>query len=156
MLSSTEVIRCLLVEDDQFKIDGVRAYLNDVFGPRVEIVECHALSTASSALSTSAFHLAIVDMSIHSHEPEAGAGSPVPLPSGGLEVLFEVAYSGKDTPCIVLTQYPDIPIEGEPVPVESAAQEIWEKFDIRVAGCVRYLESDSKWKYEISQILERL
>jgi CheY-like chemotaxis protein len=156
MLSNIDRIRCLIVEDDPFKMEGIRAHLKDILGARVENVECQALSSATSLLASSKFDLAILDMSIHSHELEAGAGSPFSLSSGGLDVLFEIVYSGGKTPCIILTQYPDIEIEGVPVPVEMAQQEILEKFDIRVAGCVRYVENDNRWKFEVTSILEQL
>lgn len=156
MLSNIDQLRCLIVEDDPFKMEGIREHLKEIFADRIEIVECHALSTATSLLTSFKFDLAILDMSIHSHEPEAGAGSPFPLSSGGLDVLFEIAYSGSNTPCIILTQYPDIEIEGLPIPVEMAQQEILEKFEIEVAGCVRYLENDNRWKIEVTSILEKL
>lgn len=156
MTLSIERTRCLIVEDDPFKMDSIRAHLKDFFSGHHEIVECHALSTASSALATSTFDLAIIDMSIHSHEPEAGAGSPFPLSSGGLDVLFEIEHSGSNTSCIILTQYPDIEIEGIPIPVEMAQKEIFEKFGIKVAGCVRYVEDDNQWKTEVTSILEKL
>lgn len=156
MRLNIDKIKCLIVEDDQFKLDGIRAHLTDFFQKKIEIKECHALSSASTLLALDKFNLAIIDMSIHSHEPEAGAGSPFPLSSGGLDVLFEIDYSGNNTQCIILTQYPDIEIEGLPIPVESARQEIFNKFNIEVAGCIRYLENDSQWKQDISLILEKL
>jgi len=146
----------LIVEDDPFKMEGILAHLKDVLADRLETTECQALSSAASLLASSKFDLAIIDMSIHSHEPEAGAGSPFPLSSGGLDVLFEIDSTGSNTPCIILTQYPDIEIEGAPIPVELAKQEILEKFEIKVAGCVRYLENDSRWKAEVTSILEQL
>lgn len=156
MLSNTDPIKCLIVEDDLFKMEGIRSHLNELFGNRVETTECQALNTAKALLASGHFDLAIIDMSIHSHEPEAGAGSPFPLSSGGLDVLFQIVYSGSDTSCIILTQYPDIEIEGAPVPVEMAQQEILEKFDIEVAGCVRYIENDNRWKVAMTSILELL
>ncbi len=156
MLLNIDLARCLIVEDDPFKIDSIRAHLMDCFSGRIKTVECQSLSTASSVLAESTFDLAIIDMSIHSHEPEAGAGSPFPLSYGGLDVLFEIEHSGSNTPCIILTQYPDIDIEGAPIPVEFAQREILEKFEIKVAGCVRYLENDNRWKTEVSSILEKL
>lgn len=156
MTLSIERTRCLIVEDDPFKMDSIRAHLKDFFSEHLEIVECHALSTASSILAKSTFDLAIIDMSIHSHEPEAGAGSPFPLSSGGLDVLFEIELLCSNTSCIILTQYPDIEIEGVPIPVEMAQQEIFEKFDIKVAGCVRYVEDDNQWKTEVTSILKQL
>ncbi|WP_447754562.1 hypothetical protein [Pseudomonas nicosulfuronedens] len=156
MLSNTENLKCLIVEDDQFKMEGIRAHLNDIFHGNLEMIECHALASATALLASHAFDLAIIDMSIHSHEPKAGAGSPFPLSSGGLDVLFEIAHSGINTQCIILTQYPDIEIESLPIPVSAAKAEIREKFDIEVAGCVRYLENDNQWKNDIISILERL
>ena len=156
MLLSTEAIKCLIVEDDSFKMEGIRSYLDSIFGARLEVVGCQALASATTLLSTQKFDLAIIDMSIHSHEPEAGAGSPFPLSSGGLDVLFEIVYSGNSTTCIILTQYPDIEIESLPIPVELAKKKIREIFDIDVAGCVRYLENDSQWQTDIYAILERL
>jgi DNA-binding NarL/FixJ family response regulator len=137
-------------------MEGIREHLKAIFVDRIETVECQSLSTSTSLITSSDFDLAILDMSIHSHEPEAGAGSPFPLSSGGLDVLFEIVHSGKNIPCIILTQYPDIEIEGAPIAVEMAKQEILDKFNIQVAGCIRYLENDNKWKEEVTSILELL
>ena len=156
MTLNIKYTRCLIVEDDPFKMDSIRAHLQHFFSGKIEIIECQALSTASSLVADSIFDLAIIDMSIHSHEPEAGAGSPFPLSSGGLDVLFEIEHSGSSTSCIILTQYPDIDIETVPIPVEQAQQEILEKFGIEVVGCVRYVEDDNQWKNEVTSILEKL
>lgn len=156
MLLSTESINCLVVEDDAFKMAGIRSHLSGLFEGRIEIIGCQALASATALLASQTFDLAIIDMSIHSHEPEAGAGSPFPLSSGGLDVLFEIVYSESNTHCIILTQYPDIDIESLPIPVEQAKKEILEKFDIKVAGCVRYIENDDQWKTDITAILEQL
>lgn len=158
MLLNTDYARCLIVEDDPYKLDGIQAYLKSVFVGTLDISVCQALASVTALLGSQIFDLAIIDMSIHSHEPEAGSGSPFPLSSGGLDVLFEIVYSenGANTTCIILTQYPDIEIESLPIPVEQAKKEILDKFDIDVAGCVRYLESDSQWKADLYSILERL
>jgi CheY-like chemotaxis protein len=158
MLLNTDHVKCLVVEDDPHKLDGIQAYLNSVFPGTLDISVCQALASATALLGSQKFDLAIIDMSIHSHEPKAGSGSPFPLSSGGLDVLFEIVYSesGCNTHCIILTQYPDIEIESLPIPVEQAKKEMLEKFDIEVAGCIRYLENDSQWKAELYSILERL
>jgi CheY-like chemotaxis protein len=148
----------LIVEDDPYKLNGIQTYLNSVFVGTLDISVCQALASAKALLGSQKFDLAIIDMSIHSHEPEAGSGSPFPLSTGGLDVLFEIVHSenGTKTPCIILTQYPDIEIESLPIPVEQAKKEILDKFDIDVAGCVRYLEDDSQWKADLYLILEQL
>jgi len=158
MLLNTDHVRCLIVEDDPYKLNGIQTYLNSVFVGTLDISVCQALASATALLGSQKFDLAIIDMSIHSHEPEAGSGSPFPLSTGGLDVLFEIVHSenGTKTPCIILTQYPDIEIESLPIPVEQAKKEILDKFDIDVAGCVRYLEDDSQWKADLYLILEQL
>lgn len=158
MLLNTDHVRCLIVEDDPYKLNGIQTYLNSVFVGTLDISVCQALASATALLDSQKFDLAIIDMSIHSHEPEAGSGSPFPLSTGGLDVLFEIVHSenGTKTPCIILTQYPDIEIESLPIPVEQAKKEILDKFDIDVAGCVRYLEDDSQWKADLYLILEQL
>lgn len=158
MLLNTDHVRCLIVEDDPYKLNGIQTYLNCVFVGTLDISVCQALASATALLGSQKFDLAIIDMSIHSHEPEAGSGSPFPLSTGGLDVLFEIVHSEKSTktPCIILTQYPDIEIESLPIPVEQAKKEILDKFDIDVAGCVRYLEDDSQWKADLYFILEQL
>jgi CheY-like chemotaxis protein len=158
MLLNTDHVRCLIVEDDPYKLNGIQTYLNSVFVGTLDISVCQALASAKALLGSQKFDLAIIDMSIHSHEPEAGSGSPFPLSTGGLDVLFEIVHSenGTKTPCIILTQYPDIEIESLPIPVEQAKKEILDKFDIDVAGCVRYLEDDSQWKADLYLILEQL
>ena len=158
MLLNTNHVRCLIVEDDAFKLEGIQGYLDSVFTGTLEISICQALASATALLESRTLDLAIIDMSIHSHEPEAGSGSPFPLSSGGLDVLFTIAHSetGANTHCIILTQYPDIEIDSLPIPVEQAKQEILETFDINVAGCVRYLENDNQWKADLYSILESL
>lgn len=156
MHSNINKTKCLIVEDDQFKMEGIRTHLKEIFGDQIDIHECQARASAVSLLEKNVFDLAIIDMSIHSHEPKAGAGSPVPLSSGGLEVLFEINHRGTDTDCIILTQYPDIEIESLPIPVSQAKNEILLKFDIVVAGCIRYVENDNKWKEDLNLILEQL
>lgn len=156
MFLNIKSVKCLIVEDDQFKMEGIRSHLCTIFGEDIEIFGCQALASATALLGSHAFDLAIIDMSIHSHEPQAGAGSPFPLSSGGLDVLFEIASTQEATRCVILTQYPDIEIESLPIPVDMAKHEIYDKFGIEVAGCVRYLESDNQWKADITAILESL
>lgn len=156
MFWNTKSVKCLIVEDDQFKMEGIRSHLQSIFVNGIEVLECQALASATALLASNVFDLAIIDMSIHSHEPQAGAGSPFPLSSGGLDVLFEISSTPNATHCIILTQYPDIEIESLPIPVDMAKNEILDKFGIHVAGCVRYLENDNQWKTDIKTILEQI
>lgn len=156
MHSNTKKMRCLVVEDDEFKLDSVVALVEDELGEGVNIVSCDALSTAIRTLNTEKFDLVVIDMSIPSHPVSAGAGSPYSLPSGGLDVLFEIDALGHRSTSIILTQYPEIEIDGVLVPVETAANEIVSKFDICVAACIQYFEDSIDWKVKILNIIRTL
>lgn len=106
-------------------------------------------------LSKEKFDIAIIDMAIPSHPASAGDGSPYPLPKGGLDVLFEIEALGQHCTCVVLTQYPEVEIEGCLIPVDQAAAEIDEKFDIQIAGCIQYFEENSVWQDKLRKILEK-
>ncbi len=154
-MHSTTNIKCLVVEDDKFKLDSIRCFLQSGLSERAEIYTCSASSTAMEQLSKEKFDIAIIDMAIPSHPASAGDGSPYPLPKGGLDVLFEIEALGQHCISIVLTQYPEVEIDGCLVPVDQATAEIDDKFDIQVAGCIQYFEENSKWQDQIRKILEK-
>ncbi len=153
---STENLRCLVVEDDKFKLDSVLGFLRGEFGDDAEILTCNALSTAVVAIAQHEFHLVLIDMSIPSHPSSIGDGSAYPLPSGGLDVLFEIDLRKNGCASIILTQYPEIEIDGALVPVAIAAEEILRKFSIGVAGCIQYFDDNLDWQTEIRNIVRDL
>lgn len=148
--------KCLIVEDDGFKLTSVKSLLIDLFGGAISFSTCEALSTAIDILSEQEFDVVVVDMSIPSHPVKAGEGSPFSFPSGGLDVLFQMDAERHQSTCIVLTQYPEIEIDGVLVPVDAAAEEIKRKFDIEIAGCIQYFEDKSNWKEAITLILRKI
>jgi len=156
MRLNTDHLKCLVVEDDKFKLDSVLAFLREELGPGADISTCDALSTAVAALAQREFNLVVIDMSIPSHPVSVGAGSPYSFPSGGLDVLFEIDAQGCQCVAIILTQYPEIELDGVLVPIDSAAGEIARRFDIEVAGCVQYFEDNGSWKAGIQNILREL
>lgn len=155
-MNLTTNIRCLVVEDDKFKLDGVLIFLRELLGPQSEIRTCSASATAMEELNKYIFDIAIIDMAIPSHPASVGDGSPYSLPKGGLDVLFEIDALGYDCISIVLTQYPEVEIDGCLVPVEFAVTEMLEKFDISVAGCFQYFEDNEIWKSEIKEIINKI
>ena len=151
----TTDIRCLVVEDDKFKLDDILIFLREELGRDAEIVSCSASSTAMAELGKKAYDIAIVDMAIPSHPAFAGDGSPFPFPKGGLDVLFEIDALGYKCITIVLTQYPEVEIDGCLIPVDLATEEMADKFEIEVAGCFQYFEGSQDWKTKISNILKK-
>ena len=48
MLLSTEVIKCLIVEDDPFKMEGVHSHLSDLFGNKISSLTDSSLTSIGS------------------------------------------------------------------------------------------------------------
>lgn len=155
MHSNIEVLKILIIEDDQFKLDSVIRFINSELNRTVEISFCTALSTALDALKEDKYHVVIIDMSLPSHPPVAGQGSPIPLLSGGLDVIFEIDALGFDCTSIVLTQYPELEIDGAFIPVSEAVEEISIKFGIKVHACLQYFEDSFAWKNTIKEMLRK-
>jgi hypothetical protein len=63
---------------------------------------------------------------------------------------------GRDDPCIIITQYPDIEISGNYVPISSVKQMLPSLLECEVAACVLYEEDSDNWKIELRQVLGEL
>jgi ActR/RegA family two-component response regulator len=153
MHSNIEILKILIIEDDQFKLDSVTRFIKNELNRPVEISFCTALSTALHALKENKYHVVIIDMSLPSHPPVAGQGSPMPLLSGGLDIIFEIDALGYNCTSIVLTQYPELEIDGAFIPISEAAEEIAIKFGIHIHACLQYFEDSFEWKHTIKKIL---
>jgi DNA-binding NarL/FixJ family response regulator len=138
----------LVVEDDAFKSEDIREFLNRSYGASTQVETATAMTTAVEILARADFDAAIVDMSIPSHPLEVGAGSPIPFPSGGLEVIFEIQSLERKARCVILTQYPEIGIGEELVKLEDAQKEILSRFGYLISGCVHYDDQDPERKWE--------
>ncbi|WP_053349806.1 response regulator [Vibrio alginolyticus] len=97
----------------------------------------------------------VLDMSLPSHKSLPGHGNPVPLPTGGIELLFEIKKRGLiHLPVLILTQYPEIDIEDEPIPVEESASAFQDEYGFTQLEAYYYDQiNDSEWKSGIQRFL---
>jgi len=145
----------LLVEDDGFKSDDIHALL-DTMGVPPAMRYAKSVSEAIAAIKERPFDLIVLDMALPSHTATPGAGAPLSLLTGGLEVLFELQSLARGDPCVVVTQYPEIEICGIFYPVALAAAAIETQYDIRIAGCVEYSDSSTQWRATLKAIYNKL
>lgn len=146
--------KLLIVEDDDFKLQEI-VELIEASQPDVwHVSTAEAMSTAIELVNNLEFDRVILDMSIPSHPRQRGAGTAMPLTTGGLEVLFELESLGRDGRCVILTQYPEIEVEGVLVSLAESAEAILQKFQCRVLGCIHYAE-ETNWKFELLKALDK-
>ena len=104
-------MRALIVEDDEFKASSIQVFLAS-HGNFSQTEVASSLSDAIRLVRKNLYGLVVIDMAIPSHSVKPGAGSPVSFLTGGLDVLMELNALGREDPCVIVTQYHDIEIEG--------------------------------------------
>ncbi len=145
----------LLVEDDNFKSDEIQT-LFIALNPSYEIRLAKSVSSAISAIKEQQFDLIVLDMALPSHTVTPGAGAPLSLLTGGLEVLFELQSLDRPDPCVIVTQYPEIEICGSFYALAEASKAIEQNYDIHVLGCVEYTDTSTQWRVTLTTLYEQL
>lgn len=99
----------------------------------------------------------ILDMSLPSHKALPGQGTPVPMPTGGVEVLFELKKRNLlNLPILILTQYPEIEIEEETVPVSESPDVFHLEYGFNnIEACYYDHMHNSKWKKVTKEFLNK-
>lgn len=131
-------MKILIVEDDEHKSSQIVDLIN-MESTEFELTIVDNVSSAVSFLKDIIPDKIILDMSLPSHKALPGQGAPAPLPTGGIEVLFELKKRKlEQMPILILTQYHEIEIEGEPYPVEYSAQAFKDEYGFRAIDACYY------------------
>jgi len=145
----------LVVEDDLFKYSKIEGLIREVLHS-VEVVKCDNVYNCITYLSDSEPDKIILDMSLPSHAAEVGQGSPLSMPTGGIEIILELrSVSKSNMPIIVLTQYPEIEIENEYYSIEDAETKIKELYSISCLSVVLYENDSDDWMIKTIEFLRQ-
>ncbi|RUL97745.1 hypothetical protein [Rhizobium chutanense] len=142
----------LVIEDDRFKFDQI----SELLIGKAEVRWCRSVHSGVQALSSPGISAIILDMALPSHDLAEGGASPASLPSGGLEIIYELSYSNKLLPVIIITQYPEIEIEGSYVKIDRAAKTVRDLYQIDVVGVVHFKQNDQTWRKLFQSMIGRL
>ena len=137
----------LIVEDDDYKSSQILDVLDEVGAfDLIHVVD--NVKEAVRFIKSSIPKKIILDMSLPSHKALPGQGTPTPLPTGGIEVLFQLKSMGlMNLPILILTQYPEIEIEGDSIPVEESAEVFDEIYGFgAISACYYNKEMPLIWK----------
>ncbi len=141
-------MKILIVEDDEHKSSQIVSIIEDLDITSLDWVIVDNVMQAVRFIVNEVPNKIILDMSLPSHKALPGQGTPVPLPTGGIEVLFELMERDlTDLPILILTQYPEIEIENEPVPVEESGEVLREEYGFScLETCYYDRENSANWK----------
>ena len=111
----------LLVEDDEFKATDIAKVLGDSL-PAAYVQRATSVTSALRAMTANRYSLVVLDMSLPTFELTGPGGGGSPQGQGGLEV-FRLARRLEDpSPFIIMTQYPDIDLDGRTITLPTAAK----------------------------------
>ncbi|MGR5268665.1 hypothetical protein ACPV5R_13010 [Vibrio astriarenae] len=146
----------LIVEDDAHKSSQIMEVFNSVSGNDRDVTLVDNVMDAVRFLVDHTPEKIILDMSLPSHKALPGQGTPVPLPTGGIEVLFELKMKDLiDLPVLILTQYPEIEIEQDLIPVEESAIAFKEEYGFMAIEACYYDHGNSEpWKQKTMEFLK--
>lgn len=148
-------MKLLIVEDDDYKYSQLEKFSKSTLFDSAEIYSATSVRDAIVVLESTIPNKIILDMSLPSHSPKAGEGSPLSLPNGGIEVILELASKNfEKIPIIILTQYSEIEVEDEYYNIHDAHAAIRDNYGISNLTVVHYEHENEKWKAILKEFLE--
>lgn len=143
----------LIVEDDDFKLKKIERLINS-FIVEASITHFDNVCQTVRYLKENIPDKIVLDMSLPSHQAKIGEGSPVSMPSGGIEIILHLRRMKKlSIPIIILTQYPDIEIEGDYYSMEESREKIKELYGVQNLIVSAYDNDLDGWKESTKEFL---
>lgn len=135
----------LLVEDDEFKAADITKVLADSL-PSASVQRATSVTSALREITNESFSLIVLDMSLPTFDLSGPGGGGSPQGQGGLEVLRLARRLGNNSPFVVVTQYPDIEIDGRYFKLPVASNALRTRFGVDVKACILYEFDGVAWR----------
>lgn len=149
-------MRVLLVEDEEHKVNDLTDCLKERFGAE-EILTVRAVRDAVRAVYGGRFDLIILDMALPTFAmAETSDGGGVAQAVGGVEVLRAMKETDHKCDVVVVTQYPDILINGEQIALKDVPRKIRDRYGINVLAAVLYSYTSPAWRSNFTSLLRNV
>jgi CheY-like chemotaxis protein len=112
-----------------------------------------SVTSAMKAINSETFSLVVLDMSLPTFEMSGPGGGGSPQGQGGLEVLRLARRLRHSSPFIIVTQYPDIELDGSDIPLAGAAKALRARFGVNVRACLLYEFDRDSWRAPLRERL---
>ena len=144
----------LIVEDDSFKYSEIEKFLINNGIDQENIHATISVVDTVSYLNENTPDKIILDMSLPSHQTEQGEGSPIAMPSGGVEILMELYFLNKNNiPIIILTQFTQIQIDNDDYSIDEAAAVINGKYKFTSLIVDSFDHEEKQWQLSTKRFL---
>lgn len=148
----------LLVEDEAHKV-------NDLIGRlRAHGVADSAVCTVSSVrdavlqVMSRTFDLIVLDMALPTFTKSSAAGGSggIAQPVGGIEVLRALKSKGERCPIVIVTQYPEVLINGVSVRLNHLPKVIARHYQQNLLGAILYAYKQPGWQQDFDHLIRRV
>lgn len=143
----------LVVEDDTYKYSKIKTVV-------AKSIEAPVLNRFDNVCDTVNYlevdipDKIVLDMSLPSHKARVREGSPLPLPSGGIEIIYEL-YDMEyfDVPIFILTQYHEIEIDRVFYSINDSRKKIMDLYEMKNLNVVYYDSDSTCWETLLTDFL---
>lgn len=145
----------LIVEDEEPKLNAIRAFLFDDF-PMINVSIAKSLTSAISELSNKEFDFCIIDMSLPTYDFEVDkTGGGKPQTEGGTEILRFMESECPGLKAAVLTQYNEFAtLDGSVLSIEDLRHNLTQEFSDNLLAVIYYSGQKAEWRSELKKLLE--
>jgi len=149
-------MKIFIVEDDSFKLSKIETVISSVL-PNASICALDNVHDAIVKINIEAPDVIVLDMSLPSHSAKIGEGSPLSMPSGGIEIILEMRQlKYTNIPTLILTQYPEIEIENEYYSIDESSEIISDLYGISNLVVIYYENDSHEWTEKVIKYLVEL
>ncbi|WP_186442296.1 response regulator [Methylorubrum populi] len=151
-------MRVLVIEDEQHKVSDLTEQLAKLGAAADDVVIVGGVREAVLVASESNFNLIVLDMALPTFAGRGadGSGGGTAQAIGGLEVLRMLKTLGKRVSIIIVTQYPEIIVDGRKVKLNQAGRVLSSKYEQNVLGAVLYSYSTAGWAQQFGTLVRRV
>lgn len=142
----------LIIEDDKFKAED----LLGLFHRQYEVTVVTSVREAVVQVINRDFDLVILDMALPTFGTSASSPGGTAQPQGGVEVLREMQAAKRTGAVVVVSQYPDVEIEGRFVVLAECPSQLSRRYEVSVVSAVLYHFQDDEWRTQLEEVIANL
>ena len=150
-------MKVILIEDEQHKSDELKAMICKAGVDETDLQIYSGVTQAVLAVSSSEVGLIVLDMALPTFSGSArtDGGGGVAQAGGGIEILRALKSIGKNVKIIIVTQYPDILVDGRRVKLGNMSKILSKKYDQSVLDAILYSYDTGSWAQKFEVLVRR-
>ena len=141
-------MQVLLVEDDVYKSDDIK---KTFFNQHIVHI-ARSVKEAVCSVEDGKYDLIVLDMALPTFRKQVKSAGGTTQASGGVEVIRSIQRTRIASTVVIVSQYPDLEIDGKYLPLEKSADFLLKRYRVNVVGAIRYDFDDKGWVKEFEML----